>query len=88
MAELSATAFIEDVEKKMQMPCKTCHFRYIFSPNMWRQVDGGQEFQLALCNLFTNVPEEVKTLATAQFSKQMCADASKACSSCSAVFRI
>ena len=83
-----AADYVKDVQKRMQLPCETCHLRFICSPNMWRQVDGGEEFQLTLCNLFTNVPEEVRTLATVQFSNQMCADASWACSSCSAAFRI
>lgn len=84
----SASAFVADVEGIMRMPCKICHLRYICFPNMWRKVVDGEEFQLATCNLFTHVPEEVRTLAAAQFSNQMCADASRACSTCSAVVSV
>ncbi len=87
-ASASASAFVVDVKDKMQMNCKTCHLRFTCDRNMWRRVVDGEEFQLATCNLFTHVPEEVRTLAAAQFSNKMCADASMACSSCSAVFRV
>ena len=84
----SAYAFVADVKAKKQMSCESCHVRFIYDRKMRRLVVGGEEFQLATCNLLTNVPDEVRTLAAAQFSNQMCADPSRACSACNAVFRV
>jgi hypothetical protein len=88
MSTIAAIVFIEDVNGKTQMPCGTCHLMMMCSPNMWRKVYGGEELQLATCNLFTNVPDEVRTLAADQFSTLMRADASRACSSCTAVTQL